>query len=339
MRPHFPCPVSISTRTVIRMDKRRSRLGLRRAQSRRGPTRGFTLVELLVVIAIIGMLIALLLPAIQAARESARRSQCQNNLKQIGLAVQSHHDVRKQFPMGRNRIDQKAVSWAFFLLPQLEETAIYSSYNKNATVDDTANAPTMRTPIESYACPTRRRPAADRNFDNNDNPPPPEDIGVAALGDYAANAGLEYDTGMVGGDNQDIKIFGQYRRNEAGPIFSGSRISARQVTDGLSQTLAIGERHLPPVPANTPPEMQHHAVGDTAFIPGDTPHTTFRGAENGLASGPDDPSKTKFGSAHSSVVQFVFLDGHVDALDKDSSIETLKALSTIGGEEIVPDEE
>ena len=78
-------------------------------------------------------------------------------------------------------------------------------------------------------------------------------------------------------------MFGQYNRAEAGPIFSGSRISARQVTDGLSKTMAIAERHLPPVPANTPPEMEHHAIGDTASIAGDTPHTTFRGSENGLA--------------------------------------------------------
>ena len=289
------------------------------------------------MIAIIGILIALLLPAIQAARESARRSQCQNNLKQIAIAVQTHHDVKKQFPMGRNRIDQKAVSWAFYLLPQMEETAIYSAYKATARVDDLANAPTMRTPIETYACPTRRKAAADRNFDNNDAPPPPDDRGVASLGDYAANAGKQYDTGMVGGDNGDIMIFGQYKRAEAGPIFSGSRISARQVSDGLSKTLAIGERHLPPVPANTPPEMEHHDVGDTAFIAGDTPHTSFRGAEKGLATGPDDPDKTKFGSLHSSVVQFAFLDGHVEALDKDISKETLMALSTIGGDEVMPD--
>ena len=90
------------------------------------PRTGFTLVEVLVVIAIIGILVAFLLPAIQAARESARRTQCQNNLKQIGVAVQNHHDTRKQFPMGRNRFDQYAVSWAFFLLPYMEETAVYN---------------------------------------------------------------------------------------------------------------------------------------------------------------------------------------------------------------------
>src|SRR6476646_10057841 len=133
---------------------------------------GFTLVELLVVIAIIGILVAFLLPAVQAAREASRRSQCQNNLKQIGLAVQNHDDAKRVFPMGRNRIDQKAVSWAFFLLPYMEETAIYNSWNPNVEVFQDPNNATMRTPIESYACPSRRRAAADRNFDNDNSPPP-----------------------------------------------------------------------------------------------------------------------------------------------------------------------
>src|SRR6188508_3723218 len=112
---------------------------------------GFTLVEVLVVIAIIGILVAFLLPAIQAAREAARRTQCQNNLKQIGLAIQNHHDTRKQFPMGRNRFDQFAVSWAFFLLPYMEETAVYNSWNSKAKVYEAANNAAMRTPIETYA--------------------------------------------------------------------------------------------------------------------------------------------------------------------------------------------
>ena len=138
---------------------------------------GFTLVELLVVIAIIGILIALLLPAIQAARESARRNECQNHLKQIGLAIQNYHDTQKAFPMGRERTDQFGVSWAFRLLPQMEEAAIYASRDKTKRVDDAANDAAMRTPIQVYACPSRRPAAADRNFDNNDTPPLPDGAG------------------------------------------------------------------------------------------------------------------------------------------------------------------
>jgi type II secretory pathway pseudopilin PulG len=291
-------------------------------------------VELLVVIAIIGVLIGLLLPAIQAARESARRSQCQNNLKQVGLAVQTLHDSRKQFPMGRNRFDQFAASWAFFMLPYLEESAMYNSFDSKARVDDQCNAQAMRTPVETYACPSRRKAAADRNFDNNDAPP--KVLAAATLADYSANAGIDYMTGMIGSETAATG-FGQFDRATAGPIFTGSRISARQVTDGLSQTMAIGERHLPPVPAGTPLEMEHHAQGDTASLAGDTPHTVFRGTANGLASGPDDPDRSKFGSAHSSVVQFIFLDGHVGGLQSEIATYVLKGLSTIGGEEVVPD--
>jgi prepilin-type N-terminal cleavage/methylation domain-containing protein/prepilin-type processing-associated H-X9-DG protein len=298
----------------------------------------FTLVEVLVVIAIIGILVAFMLPAIQAARESARRTECQNNLKQIGVAVQNHHDTRTHFPMGRNAFDQKAVSWAFFMLPYMEETAVYNSYNSAARVDDPANAAAMRTPIETYACPSRRAPAADRNFDNNEQPPLPNAIGVATLADYSANAGIKLMTGMVGQDDA-ANAFGGFDRAEAGPIFSGSRIGARQVSDGLSKTIAIAERHLPPVPENTPPEMEHHAIGDTASIPGDTPHTTFRSSEGGLATGPEDKSREKFGSSHADgLVQAVFLDGHVRGIRPEIAIAILKAMSTIGGSEFIPDE-
>ena len=298
---------------------------------------GFTLVELLVVIAIIGMLVALLLPAIQAARESGRRSQCQNNLKQIGLAVQSHHDTRKQFPMGRNRFDQLAVSWAFFLLPYMEETSIYNSWDSHARVDDPKNAPAMRTPIETYACPSRRRAAADRNFDNNNAPPVV--LASATLADYSANAGIQILTGMVGAD-ENATVFGAYSRADSGPIFSGSHISARQVEDGLSNTFAIAERHLPPVPAGTPEEMEDFQIGDTAAIPGDTPHTTFRCTDKGLATGIDDTEREKFGSSHSNgTVNAVFLDGHVRGLQPDIELPVLKSLSTIGGGEIVQDDE
>jgi prepilin-type N-terminal cleavage/methylation domain-containing protein/prepilin-type processing-associated H-X9-DG protein len=298
---------------------------------------GFTLVEVLVVIAIIGILVAFLLPAIQAAREAARRNQCQNNLKQIGIAIQTHHDSQKRFPMGRNRFDQFAVSWAFFLLPYMEENSIFASYNSKARVDDPANALAMRTPIGTYACPSRRQAAANRNFDNNNSPPVV--LRAGTLADYSANPGIELMTGMVGKD-ESAAVYGGYDRADAGPIFSISRISARQVEDGLSNTFAVAERHLPPVPANTPPDMEDYEIGDTAAIPGDTPFTTFRATANGLATGPDDKDRTKFGSVHSGgVVQAVFLDGHVRGFKPDIAVAVLKALSTIGGGEVVPDED
>src|ERR1700752_5354180 len=177
--------------------------------------RGFTLVELLVVIAIIGILIALLLPAIQAAREAARRNQCQNNLKQLGIAIQMHHDARGHFPVGRDGTKQQSVSWAHFILPYLEETAVYDAFNKSLRVYDPGNARAMRIPIEVYACPSRRRAAADRNFDDDDGPPPV--LAAATLGDYAGNAGEEEDTGME--DMPDSFVPINVDKTEAGPIF------------------------------------------------------------------------------------------------------------------------
>ncbi len=293
----------------------------------------FTLVELLVVIAIIGILVALLLPAIQAARESARRSECQNHLKQLGLAVQMHHDTTKRLPMGRDRFDQLGVSWAFQLLPNLEEIAIYQARVATARVDDQANTQAMRTPVETYACPSRRIAAADRNFDNDDAEPIV--LAAASLGDYAANAGHQFSTGMPEGESTATRKFTHPDLSIAGPIFSGSQISMRHVIDGLSSTLAIGERHLPPVPENVTPEREHYRQGDTAFLAGDRPETIFAGTEHGLAAGPEDPALTKFGSAHPGVTQFVYLDGHVATIADDIELVAFQALSTIGGEEVV----
>jgi len=102
--------------------------------TRKSPQRGFTLIELLVVIAIIAVLIALLLPAVQAAREAARRTQCVNNLKQIGLALHNYHDTQGSFPAGSltlaNGLYQaSALSWRAFILPQMEQNAMYNNIN------------------------------------------------------------------------------------------------------------------------------------------------------------------------------------------------------------------
>jgi len=297
--------------------------------------RGFTLVELLVVIAIIGALVALLLPAIQAAREAARRNSCANNLKQIGLATQTHHDARGKFPPGRTGTDSFAVSWAFRILPQLELANIERSLAHAARADSQANVTAMRTPVETFYCPSRRGPAADRDFDNDDQPTPPEARSVAAGGDYAANAGETSHAGFV--PNTNIPAPVDYDR--VGPIFTFSAISARQVADGLSNTIALAEKHVPPVPENAPEGRAHYLQGDTAFFAGDHRVAVLRSSSGRLAESIDDPSYEKFGSVHASTVQCAFLDGHVQSISTSVAEEVLLMLCAIGDGGIVPSNE
>lgn len=290
--------------------------------------RGFTLVELLVVIAIIGVLVALLLPAVQAARESARRNQCINNLKQIALSILVYHDEIGTFPPGRKNTDQYGESWAFRILPQSEQQVIYDSFDREERVDDDRNATAMRTPVSVYFCPTRRTPAADRDFDNDGQESlMPE---VSAGGDYAANAGLFHNFktpsesgGPAIGDNLDPAM-------TAGPIYSFSKIAARHVTDGLSNTFAVGERHIPLAELFEEENDLHLRQGDTAFFAADTAATIFGCTENGLASGPNDSDVRKFGSEHSGLVHFAFLDGRVIGLSEDIELAVLQQLSVIG---------
>jgi prepilin-type N-terminal cleavage/methylation domain-containing protein len=284
----------------------------------RSARRGFTLVELLVVIAIIATLIGLLLPAVQSARESGRRIQCANHLRQIGLAIMSHESGRKVFPTGRLSREPDGYGWTFRLLPYLEEQAIFDAWVPDAPVFDARNARAMRTPVAGYYCPSRRGPAADRNFDNNNQRPPV--LGVAAGGDYAASAGSWFmyasETGIPDG-------------RKAGPIFTFSKVKPGHVTDGLSKTFAVGERHLPPADPSWG-DMAQRWQGDTALFPSDTPDVLFRDVYRGLAGAPDDRSARKFGSRHAAVVQFVFLDAHVEPITTETDREVLLRYALIG---------
>ena len=124
-------------------------------------TEGFTLIELLVVIAIIGVLVGLLLPAVQAAREAARRTQCVNNLKQVGLALHNYEGSHRTFPSGYvSNFDAlgndtgPGWGWAAMLLPQFEQTPVYGSINFNLAVEHPANL-TGRLPIvNNFLCPS-----------------------------------------------------------------------------------------------------------------------------------------------------------------------------------------
>ena len=129
--------------------------------------RGFTLIELLVVIAIIAVLIALLLPAVQAAREAARRTQCVNNLKQMGLAFHNYHDAMSVFPPGyiaaSPYIDGETDvspgwSWASMILPQLDQSPLYSSINFWLPVAAPANTTATQTSLSVFLCPSDQIP-------------------------------------------------------------------------------------------------------------------------------------------------------------------------------------
>ncbi len=159
----YPTPTAMN---AMRMD----RALLRRAISRHG----FTLVELLVVIAIIALLIALLMPAVQSAREAARRIQCANNLKQLGLALQTYHQSNGNFPAGSVSQDVannlgfdpwddaraasgaglKGTSWMLAVLPQIEQTGIFNQWNFDTNV--LGNAAIAQLNIAGFYCPSRR---------------------------------------------------------------------------------------------------------------------------------------------------------------------------------------
>src|SRR5262245_50089856 len=123
--------------------------------------RGFTLIELLVVIAIIAVLIALLLPAVQSAREAARRSQCTNNLKQIGIALHTYADAMGGFPptaMGVSRPNlEQFGGWCLQILGYMEQKPIYDSYNVNFGFHLAVNQTAVRNVISTYICPSTTR--------------------------------------------------------------------------------------------------------------------------------------------------------------------------------------
>ncbi len=239
---------------------------------------GFTLVELLVVIAIIGVLVGLLLPAIQAAREAARRSQCMNNLRQLGLACQLHVDVHKFLPsagwgdwwvgcpdMGSG--ERQPGNWTYQILPYIEESA-RSGVGRGFKCSDpnsrAAIGKMVGTPVSLFYCPSRR---AVRGYpwtnQGNFNFDPPE---MAAKTDYAASMGdipyfdsdigpatlAEYDTypwkhsGPLIARNAELFYGSQSGTGHTGVIYQRSEIKLAQITDGTTYTYLLGEKYLNP---------------------------------------------------------------------------------------------
>jgi prepilin-type N-terminal cleavage/methylation domain-containing protein len=297
---------------------------------------GFTLVELLVVIAIIGILVAMLLPAVQAAREAARRTQCMNNFKQIGLAFHNYHEAMLCFPLGELYIhsgysepgltDYYAKGWGVRVLPYLElvdlgdkfdiENGIWGIYGPNQ-VD------LGLTRIETFQCPS----------DGQD-----ELIGVGSNANPYTNHpnGIYFYETNVGGvaDSQSSWKAGAYNFRQC-PIVDGdgmllnlTRVRIRDVVDGTSKTLLVGELTGGEQGSTKGHQWVHLNLFTTLF--GINGPDTIPGGDDFQVTGNDC-----FSSYHEGGCHFARADGSVHFESQDLDALVLKALTTRAGQDAV----
>ncbi|QDU88566.1 hypothetical protein Pla175_19440 [Pirellulimonas nuda] len=279
---------------------------------------GFTLVELLVVIAIIGVLVAMLLPAVQAAREAARRSSCNNNLRQMAIALHNHHDTVGYFPSGwkfdRKNPDRAGWGWNVALFPYMEQRNIFDAMDvsnkdletvKLAATAAGQNNHALLTVIPNLRCPSDTGP--DMNEDKNIN-----SLRVP-LSNYVACHGLAQPLGESRG-------LGDEEGDGIGVFYGNSKTKMEQITDGTSKTLALGERSF----ILNGKAAVWAGVGKPADASSTFGTPNVGGGVSFHLNGAE--SRGGFRSLHPGGAQFVFADCSVHFISDDieSNIDTCK---------------
>lgn len=297
--------------------------------------RGFTLIELLVVIAIVAILIALLLPAVQQAREAARRAACKNNLKQLALALHNYESTHSTLPPGYlhkpdpggSGANHMGGSWGAMLLPFLEQSSLYSQLNFNVPMFDAVNLGPRETHLPVFLCPSD--PYSEKGFVVRDAGAVPIERYAAAS--YAANWGPS--NAAVNLDDTPLQSRGVFFRN--------SRTRFRDITDGLSNTLGLGERTNGPIPVSSP-TPGGHSVFETAWAAAArevTDPTDDHGHmvlfETQFRPNQLDGDDKGLSAPHVGICQFAVCDGSVRAISENIDEGVYNALGTRSGGEVI----
>lgn len=361
-RPQVGWPTALHGFTLVELPCDKLRVVSKRIRF------AFTLVELLVVIAIIGILVALLLPAVQAAREAARRSQCQNNLKQLGLALHMYHDTAKRFPVGA--VMGEGSMWSYHIMPYLEETSAFAMmtvgegsagnfqwahqgpYTENQVLNDPnyRNILLCETPFPVFRCPSLALPEHQYTAQGGGWL-----IMRRAPASYIACA-----TGLL--VDQNVRYKGIRMTNLDGVIFPESRIAMKHITDGTSQTVLLGEavhdsNSVEKLGTRAEPlagdRKDHWALGSddidgiggpaAGFDPSEGHGSTavpmnfqnqFPAVEGcvGLAAADCQKLQLAFGSAHSGGAQFTRCDASVDFISDSVDPIVWRDLGTRAGQ-------